>query len=425
MRLTLHLLYNVIVVPTLAVVYALLALVSTKARHRWQHERMSWKALDSLDASGFRLWFHAASMGEFEQLKPVVERCRSSWPDAQVIVSFSSASGYRNQRLYAHADAVVYAPFDSLKRVHAFLDRLRPTLLVVSRYDLWWNMMHECRRRTIPVVLVNATYTRSSFLGTGIGRPFYRELMNAVSHLYCVNESSYSSFEALGVHSILHVGTDTRYDRLAGAIAQQPELRRSWRGVRNTVFQPEDFVLILGSVWKPDLELFLHPTCLKALRPSTRLLIVPHEMHEELFEMADHALGHCMRWSGVETSTEVRTRHGIVDTVGQLLNLYAIADAAYIGGGFGAGVHSVAEAACYGMVVSCGPKFQHNADAVALEQSGGLQCLRTVDEAVRWLEWVQNPEQTHELAQANAKKIASTIGTSDNVVQTIAEVLSR
>ncbi len=423
MRLLLHLCYNFLALPVLAVGYVLMSLVHPKTRDRFLHARASLRALDALRPNTERLWFHAASMGEFEQLKPVIEQFCKDQGEVQIVVSFSSPSGYNNQLHYPFADAVVYLPFDGYFRIKSFLSRVQPSVALFARYDLWWNLMHALQRRKVPALLLNATFSRSGFSQGGIGRAFYKNLLNTLHQIYALNESEYNNFEALKLKVDLQTSRDTRYDRLFEAQAKATETRHRYRGPSSTLYASQDVVVVLGSVWPIDVDLFLSDEVLSQLGPRLRYLIVPHEPNEEFYRKVELRLGPCTRWSAID-STLSASRHLIVDSIGQLLKLYALADAAYVGGGFGVGVHSVAEAACYGIPVSCGPQHDANADAVELIHGGSMDSVTNSHEIITWLHWIDNNREGRaECGRRNSEYIERKAGASLEVARRLRELL--
>ncbi len=444
--------YNLFVIPLLWIAYRTLAVVHPKVRKRAKAFNDHRNALRRMSPSGRRLWFHAASMGEFEQLKSVIEQLRERDAGLQIIVSFSSASGFENARNYPAADVLVYLPFDTYMAMSSFIAVMNPCCLVLARYDLWWNCARILKRRAVPIVILNATYPSASFATTGIGRSLYRELMNCVTQIYAVSEKEYSLFKALRSAAQITQSADSRYDRLIARANDSMRMRDRFREGENSFFKPDDVVIVLGSVWSADCQLLLGPRTFSTLESHTRLIIVPHEPTERIYDEIEELVGPCDRWSALSGESESRldnatisqeeheahlhaqrngvseiakSGHVIVDSVGQLLAIYALADAAYVGGGFGAGVHSVAEAACYGIPVAFGPAIERNNDALHLSTQQSATLLQSVDDAIEWLDQIQHKQDLNrDQGQRNAHYVRSQGGSSAHLAEAIENLMT-
>jgi len=316
----------------------------------------------------FAIHIHAASVGEFEQAKPLIEALRAGALPLRITASFYSPSGFEQQGNYDRLDEAWYLPDDRPRNVRAFLDRVRPDLIIIIRYDLWPEFLRLAGERDIACVLVCATLREDSARLRPIARGFFRWLYNRLSLIDCVGEADRAAFGTLAVGVPLEVSGDTRYDRVveraaAGARSTLP-IERSQLGA--------DTVLVAGSTWPPDEALLAPLVGLEGLR----LVVVPHEPTPTHVASLRARLGRAVLLSEITPGEVVPAGTAvIVDRTGILLGLYALADIAYVGGAFGAGVHSVLEPAAYGIPVLAGPRIERSRDATALHDAGLLEVV--------------------------------------------------
>ncbi len=425
-------------VPVLHIAFFIARLVSKKARLRHTGVQKTWHILAELPrplANAKRFWFHAASMGEFEQVKPIIELIKSHAPDSQIIVSFFSPSGYEHQKNYPLADAVVYLPLDSKCAARCFIDAVQPSCAVFARYDLWYNILMALKDRSIPSVLVCATLNENNpLLRFGAGREYLRRVYNSLATIYTAGASETAKFGHLDITASVATSADTRFDRIAEQVTLAQAEGTQAFGLSEDFFREDDVVLVLGSSWKPDEDCILeamkhleHP-----LQERLRLIIAPHEPTEETvirlreilpqseyLSVLEERLGSAV---AVQQSPPQQTnpQHIIVDSIGKLLRLYALADAAYIGGGFGAGVHSVTEPAGYGIPLASGANIGRARDAIALHDKGALTVFRSVEDAYEWLSMIlQSPNICKQQGSIAHEYIHSGLGWSEYIAKTV------
>jgi 3-deoxy-D-manno-octulosonic-acid transferase len=385
-------LYNAVAIPFLQIASFVAAFFNAKARKRWQGERQTWKILAELPRGERNLWFHAASLGEFEQLIPIIERVKRLQPSVGIVVSFFSPSGYEPRCSYPLADAVVYLPLDSRRNARRFVNLVKPMYVVVARYDAWWNMLEAVRSYGSEAILVSATLNEASLLlRTAFGRAYVRMVYGLFTTMYTAGESETVKFQRLDIKldsdfPTIITAADTRFDR----IAEQVQAAQSQPNevIPNGFFAGEDFVLVLGSSWEADETVVFAGISLmeEPLRKSLRLVIVPHEPAPAVVQRLLTSLPQSEVLSVLqEKQWSNAPEHIIVDSIGNLLRLYGFANAAYIGGGFGSGVHSVAEAAGYGLPLACAPRVDRARDAEALHTLGALTIIHTAQDVCTWL----------------------------------------
>ncbi|MDE6287920.1 MAG: 3-deoxy-D-manno-octulosonic acid transferase, partial [Muribaculaceae bacterium] len=314
---------------------------------------------------GFDLWFHAASLGEFEQGRPLMERLKREHPDLKILLTFFSPSGYRVRHNYPGADAVFYLPLDTPAEVRAFLDAAAPRRAFFIKYEFWGNYLAELRRRGIPTYIISAIFRPGQrFFRRGGG--VFRRMLTCFDHLYVQDENSRRLLASIGIDKVTVAG-DTRFDRVTDIRKAARELPAPLA----TFIAGSHFTIVAGSSWEPD-EDILFPWLEK--HPEARLVIAPHEFDERRLARMLERLGKNARLlSQLKTPEDLPAdcRAVIVDSFGLLSSLYRVASVAIIGGGFGSGIHNINEAAVYGIPVIFGPRHEKFKEASDLITAGG------------------------------------------------------
>ena len=381
-------------------------LFHAKLRRRTATERALRDAISI--QQGPCVWAHAASMGELEQLVPVLERLRQTRADVRIVVTCTSPSGIDHaQRLRGLIDDAAYLAADTPSNARRWLDTIQPSVVLIDRYDLWRNHIIQASRRDVPIVLVNATAPSSA---DGVLRAWTADTYRRCASITAVTESDAAALTALTGMRIERM-SDTRNDRLIDRIRRPDLAITAYR-------RPYETTLVIGSSWPDDERLVID--ALNTTGFKGRCIIVPHEPTEEALRAVESAL-QCTRWSRSTSSTE---GHLVVDSVGHLLSIYAIADAVWVGGGFGAGVHSLTEPAAYGIPVACGPHVERARDASPMAEAGALTVCNDVREAATWLTTVVNDEQRRRESGAAARNyVYSRTGTSDIIAERLSALL--
>lgn len=371
------------------------------------------------------VWFHASSLGEFEQGRPMIERLKREHPEVPVLLSFFSPSGYEVRKNYHFADAVVYLPFDTPKRVRKFLDIARPSMAIFIKYEFWGNYLEELHRRGIPTYLISSIFRPGQRFFRNIGGMF-RKMLHCFDRLYVQDERSRRLLRVIGVENVTVAG-DTRFDRVTDVMRSTVDIP-GFPG-----FAPDAPVkFIAGSSWEADEDIYV-PWLNN--HPEIPFIIAPHEFNETRLEALRNRFT-CGKvvllseWIGIVKKyrkegaplpgwlSEVRGI--IVDSFGKLSTLYRFADIAYIGGGFGTGIHNLNEAAVYGMPVIFGPnhaKFKEASDLIAC--GGGFSVADSVgfDRAMDSL--LSDPATLKRAGAAAGKYIRDNLGATDRIYSEI------
>ena len=316
------------------------------------------------------LWLHASSLGEFEQGRPLIEAVKKEHPEIKVCLTFFSPSGYEVRKNYAGADIVAYLPFDTSADLRSFLDLLAPEMAVFVKYEFWLNALSLLREKGTPTYLISAKFRPSQPFFKPWGGLF-REALKGFTEIFVQEKGSLDLLKGIGIDRVTVAG-DTRADRVI-EIAEHAEPLPVVEA-----FAKGKPVLIVGSSWDKDEERYL--PFLKAQRGNMLTIIAPHEVHEErivsLLESLKPLKAHRYTQGTPPEGTEVL----VIDRIGILSSVYAYGTIAYIGGGFGAGIHNTLEPAVYGLPVIFGPRHEKFAEALALLERGGAFSYETEEE---------------------------------------------
>lgn len=352
------------------------SLRSTKVRKmiRGQHRTHDILAKRLADKPGC-IWFHASSLGEFEQGRPMIERLRREHPEKPILLSFFSPSGFEVRKNYPFVDAVVYLPFDTPHRVKRFLDAARPSMAIFIKYEFWGNYLQELKRRGIPTYIISSIFRPGQRFFRNIGGMF-RKMLRCFNRLYVQDERSRRLLKIIGIENVTVAG-DTRFDRVTDVMRSAVDIP-GFPGFGEEA--PLRF--IAGSSWEADEDIYV--PWLNA-HPEVKFIIAPHEFNETRLEHLRNRFTKpailLSEWTseikraklpGGAVPPHLKNVSGIIiDSFGKLSSLYRYADIAYIGGGFGAGIHNLNEAAVYGMPVIFGPNHSKFKEAADLTACGG------------------------------------------------------
>lgn len=395
------------------------------------------------------IWMHCASLGEFEQGRPVIEELRQVMPECSIVLSFFSPSGYTTRKGYAGADHIFYLPLDSPRNARTFIDLVQPDLVLWVKYDYWYYFLVELKKRNIPVLLVSGVFRPDQPFFHWYGR-LHRYMLECFTHLFVQTEASRSLLARLRLGDRVTVSGDTRFDRVIG-IAEEGE-REPLALIAN--FCGDRPVIVAGSTWEEDEEEMDHYA---NTHPELRFIVAPHEIGEDRMREIEGLFRHAVRYSvwkseggladgphgsrpagkggvgqtGLANPAKAGAGLGawpepnvlIIDNIGMLSRLYRYATIAYVGGGFGDdGVHNVLEAAVYGKPVVFGPVIEKYIEAVELVEGGGGLIIDSALEAEKvFNRLLQNPEECREAGKAARDYVYSKQGATRRIVAYIQE----
>jgi 3-deoxy-D-manno-octulosonic-acid transferase len=383
-----------------------------------QREDLANSYLDIPSKKNKRVMIHASSMGEYEQVKYLVELVRKNEPNTEIIASFFSPSGYSNLNDKLYFDYKVYLPLDFKTRVSKFIDHIKPDVVIIVRYDLWYNFIRYLHKNNIPIHLINATYTISKSLGKKfLGIKFYKMLLKRLTSIYSVNEYHKSKFDSINIDVPVELVQDTRYDRIISRVelASKNELLNIEQGYT---------VLVVGSSWKIDIRLLTD--VIKKIKKKHKLIViyVPHEVDEKTIGHLKSKIDDFYLYSEI-SKNQLIDKDLIVNEIGLLLDIYKYADIAYVGGAFGSGVHSVTEPAGYGVPIFCGNQhYKNSEDARRLVEINGLIPMGSTKPFYEKLRFIlENESERKRIGDSNKEFVYSHCGSSqivyDNLIKPI------
>ena len=359
-----HIVYNIAISLYLAGV-AIASLFSEKVKKMWRGERQAIKLLrEKVDPNAQYVWFHAASLGEFEQGRPLMERLRATHPEYKILLTFFSPSGYEVRKNYEGADIVCYLPLDTIRNARRFLRTVRPVMAFFIKYEFWYNYLHILRHRGVPVYSVSSIFRPGQVFFRWYGRR-YANVLRCVTRFFVQNEESCRLLSSIGI-DCAEVTGDTRFDRVLAIrdAAKTLPIVEAFKGTGDNAAK----VFVAGSSWAPDEDLFIR---FFNNRPDWKLIIAPHVIGgDHLAEIFSKLRMPAVRYTEATPETAAAARCLVIDCYGLLSSIYRYGEIAYVGGGFGVGIHNINEAAVYGIPVVFGPKygkFKEARDLIALE----------------------------------------------------------
>ena len=382
------------------------ALFKEKLRKMVQGHRATWQMLRALSGKDTYVWFHAASLGEFEQGRPLMERLRREHPEKKILLTFFSPSGYEVRKNYDGADLVCYLPFDTPLNARRFVKLARPEAAFFIKYEFWRNYIEVLYKRGIPCYSVSSIFRENQIFFRPYGRGYAR-CLSRMTHLFVQNETSRRLLEGIGVTNVDVVG-DTRFDRVLDIrnAAKPLPLAERFAGCWK--------VLVAGSSWPQDEEIII-PYFNK--HPNLKLVLAPHVVSEEHLQAIERQLARpALRYSKATPKAVAEADCLIIDCYGLLSSIYRYASMAYVGGGFGVGIHNVPEAAVYGVPVIIGPNNKKFREAQALLRCGGCKEIACAADFEQIMDaWLSDKEALATAGKAAGCYIADNAGAADRI----------
>lgn len=416
--------YNIVIYFVLWGI-AIASLFNEKVRKMWRGEREAFKILkQKVDPNAKYIWFHAASLGEFEQGRPLMERIRKDYPQYKILLTFYSPSGYEVRKNYEGADIICYMPVDTRLNAIRFLRLVRPVMAFFIKYEFWSNFLHILKHRNIPTYSVSSIFREDQVFFKWYGRN-YAGVLKCFTRFFVQNEESKRLLEGIGITAVDVVG-DTRFDRvlqIKEAAKQLPICEAFRTGVASSQSADvphHDFkVFVAGSSWPPDENIFI-PFFNE--HKDWRLLIAPHVIAEEHLKLILSLIKDkkVVRYTQTTPEEAAEADVLIIDCFGLLSSMYNYGDVAYIGGGFGVGIHNTLEAAVWNMPVIFGPNNQKFQEAQGLLKSGGGFEINTYEDFSGLMSSLMNDETF--LKQAGDKAgtfVAHLAGATDKVLASV------
>lgn len=441
------------------------SLFNKKIKKMWRGEREAVDLLkEKVDPTAKYVWFHAASLGEFEQGRPLIEQLRATHPEYKILLTFFSPSGYEVRKNYEGADIVCYLPLDTIRNARRFLRAVHPVMAFFIKYEFWYNYLHILRHRGVPVYSVSSIFRPGQVFFKWYGRN-YAKVLHCITHFFVQNEVSLQLLKGIGIDEATVVG-DTRFDRVLQIKEQSKELPivEAFKGINgkgdackgalaedackedlsedacNGDFSEdackgalsEDAckkdlsengckgckVFVAGSSWQPDEDIFIR---FFNDHPDWKLIIAPHVIGEDhLAYILDKLQMKAVRYTQATEQSAAEARCLIIDCFGLLSTIYRYGEIAYVGGGFGVGIHNVPEAAVWGVPVLFGPNnksFQEAQDLLACKGSFEVTDYDSFNTIISRL--ISDDKFRHQCGEASANYVKSRSGATDIIMKSV------
>lgn len=354
------------------------------------------------------IWIHCASLGEFEQGRPVIEALKGK-TSKKLLLTFFSPSGYEIRKDYPEVDAVVYLPLDTKGNARKFLDHFKPSCAIFVKYEVWHNFFREMQKRSIPHYMISAIFRKDQVYFQSYGGWFLKTL-KGVTHIFCQDEPSEKLLLSHGLERVSVAG-DTRFDRVKKLAESFSPVEKVEKWLNGRI------AIVAGSTWPQDEELIAES--LAKAPEELALIIAPHEIKPQKIDRLVQRLSHADQYT-TWNEKDKPSRVLIIDTIGLLGKLYRYGDVAFIGGGFGAGIHNTLEAAVYGIPVVFGPKYEKFREAVGLKEAGAAFSVEEQKGFDRIITRLLKDDAFRRRAGENAKKyVDDQAGATEKILKKI------
>lgn len=423
------------------------SLFNKKIKKMWRGEREAVDLLkEKVDPTAKYVWFHAASLGEFEQGRPLIEQLRATHPEYKILLTFFSPSGYEVRKNYEGADIVCYLPLDTIRNARRFLRAVHPVMAFFIKYEFWYNYLHILKHRGVPVYSVSSIFRPGQVFFKWYGRN-YAKVLHCITHFFVQNEVSLQLLKGIGIDEATVVG-DTRFDRVLQIKEQSKELPivEAFKGINGKGDACKDElsedackgalsedackdnlsengckgckVFVAGSSWQPDEDIFIR---FFNDHPDWKLIIAPHVIGEDhLAYILDKLQMKAVRYTQATEQSAAEARCLIIDCFGLLSTIYRYGEIAYVGGGFGVGIHNVPEAAVWGVPVLFGPnnkRFQEAQDLLACKGSFEVTDYDSFNTIISRL--ISDDKFRHQCGEASANYVKSRSGATDIIMKSV------
>jgi len=376
----------------------------------WINGQKNWyEQLKKKVSSGDKyIWIHCASLGEFEQGRPVIEAIKKERPEYKIILTFFSPSGYEIRKSYPLADIICYLPADTPGNATRFIGLINPDLVIFVKYEFWHNYISELYRKNIPLYLISGIFRSDQHFFKLYGS-FFRRMLMKFRMIYVQDNQSSALLAAIGIQNVIIAG-DTRFDRVLQVAASAKDIPNI------EIFRGSEKLILAGSSWKPDEEIITE--YINNYPDRLKWIFAPHEIDRDNLERIEKMLSvKCVRFSEFGEGSE-DARVMIIDNIGMLSSAYRYAFAAVIGGGFGKGIHNILEPACWGIPVLFGPNHLKFREAVELISLGGAESYSSYGDFEKFIErWITNKELYISASESAGYYVKNNAGATDKIVQ--------
>lgn len=392
----------------------LFSLFNKKAK-LWINGRKNWRQKHQVNNSTIKVWFHFASLGEYEQGKPLLQFYKNNFPNKEIVITFYSPSGYEVRKSTNLANYILYLPLDTKKNAQDFLKIYKPEIAFFNKYEYWFHFFEETNKQAIPLYITSAIFRENQIFFKFYGG-FFRKILSYVNHFYVQDQNSAKLLNSIGIKNHSITG-DTRFDSVSDIAKNKKDFPEILQ------FKQDKNLFIGGSTWPEDEALIVE--YINKHQNDWKFIFAPHEISETKIAGFLNLLNDkVIRYSKIDEQTDLKDyKILIIDNIGMLSSIYAYADIAFIGGGFGAGIHNTLEAAAWGLPVIFGPKHQKFDEAKSLiTQKAGFS-ISNYEE----FEQVLNKLMDNQSFRAQTGQLAKTfvnqnIGATDKIMQDVYQI---
>lgn len=359
-----------------------------------------------IDPAKSNIWFHFASLGEFEQGRPLLEKIKSEYPEKRIVITFFSPSGYEIRKNYALADGVFYLPLDTANNAKQLIAAINPEIAVFTKYEYWYHYFENLHKSGIPIYIISGIFRPDQIFFKWYGS-FNRKILSFVNHFFVQNEESKQLLSQINIKNV-SISGDTRFDR----VAENAESPKDFELIRK--FRNNTPTLIAGSTWPADERLL---TLLITKKTDWKFIIAPHEIDKAHIDEIVKLIPTAIRYSELSDQS-MNSQILIIDNIGILSSVYQYGEIAYIGGGFGVGIHNTLEAAAFGIPVIFGPKYDKFQEAKDLISIGAASSIGTAEELFKAFNKLATNKTAGEIAK---NYVNSKTGSTDQIIKYIAQ----
>ena len=391
----------------------IVALFSPKIKLFVEGRKTTFSTLQSkLQKSDKTIWFHAASLGEYEQGLPVIEKMKNQFPNHKIVVTFFSPSGYEVRKNNTVADVTIYLPLDTKTNAKKFIDTVNPEIAFFIKYEYWPNYLNELKNRQIKTYLISGIFREKQSFFKWYGG-FYRNALKSFNHFFVQNDLSKNLLQKIGFNNVT-VSGDTRFDRVVSILERDNSLNFIEEFKNNTT------TIVIGSSWPKDEDILVN--YINSSNHNTKFIIAPHNIKEEqISNLKSQITKKNVLFSEKKNKNLSEFDVFIIDTIGILTKIYSYADIAYVGGGFGnPGVHNILEPATFGVPIIIGPNFSHFAEATTLVHQEGCISISNQEELNQAFNLlIQNEDERYEKGHICSTFVQMNKGATEKILKKI------
>jgi 3-deoxy-D-manno-octulosonic-acid transferase len=361
------------------------------------------------------LWVHCASLGEFEQGRPIIEAVKKEFSSCKVFLTFFSPSGFEVRKNYPHADFVYYLPWDTAANARQFIGAVKPTMAIFVKYEFWFHYAQELKSKGIPLISISSIFRKDQlFFRAAVG--FYRKILKNFSHFFVQNYESVKLLQSIGIPYCSQAG-DTRFDRVNYILRQNEPIPIA------EAFKSDQKVFVVGSCWAEDLDVLIP----FINQNSMKFIVAPHEITESFLNEFEKALQvRCVRYSQAALTKAEDYSVLLIDNIGLLSRLYRYGEFAYIGGAFGKGLHNILEAACYGIPILFGNKnYEKFQEAIDLINRGGAFAVVDYPDLKEKYEMLNVPESFLLACEVTRQYVEENLGATEKIMRYCRSILTK